>query len=226
MAMPPIKAKRRAQREYRKLLKEKERLEARLREIDEKLRSLYPTIELLDEAAKERYQEELKKVEAEKNALLSERERILSQLESINQKLSEMESSRRAWTRILKSIRIPLSAGKILVGLFSVIIAARIFTTADLFNQSFGIVPGILNLLDIHPTSELGRRMVLLLDFLLVETGIALFVYFMSRAFLLSLDSLFNAIGKTKYLVFIYAVLAMASFSLVFVIFFNLTLNY
>jgi len=226
MVIPPKVAEREARKKYVELLREKEFIEACIKEIDEKLRSHFPTIELIDDIKRAFYEKRVEELDQEITSLLKEREKLLRQLEEVNQKLSELESAESEWSRISRGLKRPLKWGKILVGIFSVIIAARVFTTADLYNQAFGIIPGILTLFNVNPHGELAQRIVLLFDFILIESVIALFIYFVARAIFLVFDLFFNIINKDKLQIFFYVLIASASLSLVFITFFVLTVNY
>ncbi len=184
MVVNPSVAKRRAQKEMEGYLRKKAELEKRIEKIDMDLQTLLPTIELIDENQRENLEKEIKKLESEKDSLSSKRRRVALEIEKLNAQIFEVESKLKTLKRICAGLRIP----KFLLGVFTVIIAARIFSTAELLNQSFGLVPGILDLFKIHVSSELSQRLVLLLDLLLVETVLSLGFYTVFRAFFSAVD--------------------------------------
>ena len=224
MVKLPRLAEREARSKYEEFLKEKELIEARIKEIDEKIRSSFPTIELLTN--KERVKERLEELDQEIASLLEKREKLLAQLEEVNQKMSELEFAGNEWSRISRNLERPIKWGKALVGIVSVIIAARIFTTADLYNQTFGIIPGVLSLFNVKLHDELAKKIVLLADFILIESIIALFIYFIAKALFLAFDSVFNIINNNKLQISFYVLVSLASLLVVLFTFFALTVDY
>ena len=219
----PKLASEEAKLKYQALLNEREQLLKQIAKIDEEIKGFYPTIEVLSKEQEEHYQERLEEINEELRQLQQEREQLQQRLKELETELTELEAEQKELERIQKTLNPLLKWGNALAGLFSVLIALRILSTSDLFNQSFGIIPGILQALHLEIHNELAQRIVLVLDFLVVETLIALFIYVCVKVILLAVGYLLQKLGGTKLQVYLYSTVMLISFATFVVTFLLLT---